>query len=190
MASQPVHKLTEQEYLALERAAETKSEFFQGEMFAMSGASKEHSRISGNILGSMWGQLRGRDCEVMGPDMRLRVNESGLYTYPDAQVVCGGGKYADDAVDTLLNPTVVFEILSKSTAGYDRGSRFQSYRAISSLREYILVDSLSLFIEQYVQQANNTWLLRDLTRPDQELRLESIGVTIPVSTIYERVSFD
>ena len=184
MASSPVSKLTEEQYLAIERAAEFKSEFFNGEMFAMSGVSMRHSGLERNILVELSIALRGRECQAFPSNLRVRVS-SRMYTYPDILVVCGKPLLADEHQDNLLNPVVLFEILSPST--YDRGLKFQHYRTLESLREYVLVDQNQVRIECYTRQPEGTWTLRDYQRLEQELAIDSIGISIPLSRIYDRV---
>lgn len=188
MASHSVTKLTEEQYLALDRAAEFKSEYFDGEMFAMSGGSMEHARLQKNITGELYNALRGRDCEPFGSDFRVRVS-SRMYTYPDVSVVCGKPVLADDHQDVLLNPVAIFEVLSPSTETYDRGFKFQRYRTIASLQDYILVNQTEIRIEHYTRQANNLWILRDYQLLDEEMTISSIGVSLPLSRIYDRVEF-
>src|SRR5205085_5334550 len=127
MSSQEVY-YTPEEYLILERQAEYKSEYFNGEIFAMTGASRRHNLVAANVLASLHGQLRKRPCEVYSSDMRVKVSPTGLYTYPDVVVVCNDPLFDDKQKDTLLNPTVLIEVLSKSTASYDRGEKFEHYR--------------------------------------------------------------
>ena len=189
MASNPSPGLTEEQYLAIERAAEFKSEFLNGEMFAMSGASMRHASLQGNLQGELHARLRGGPCRVFTSDLRVRVSATGLYTYPDATVVCGPPLLADAYQDILLNPVTIFEVLSKTTESYDRGLKFQHYRTIESLKDYILVDQNKIRIEQYTRQADDTWTLRDHQQPDDELKIACIGVSIPLARIYEGVEF-
>jgi len=184
---QVLTKLTEEQYLAIERAAEFRSEFVDGEMFAMSGGTLRHSRLQQNISSELYISLRGRECEAFNSDCRVRVSATGMYTYPDVIVVCGEPRLADEQADTLLNPTVIFEILSPSSEKYDRGLKFQNYRTIESLKDYILVDQNQVRIEQYTRQGANTWNLRDYERLEEELTIDSIGVAIPLRSIYNRV---
>ncbi len=186
MASHPVSKLTEEQYLAIERAAEFKSEFFDGEMFAMSGASMNHGRLQRNILVELDHGLRGKGCEAFPSDLRVRVS-SRMYTYPDISVVCGDPLLADEHQDNLLNPVALFEILSPSTEKYDRGVKFRRYRTIESLREYVLVDQEQVRIECFSRRLDGTWTLRDYQRLEEELALDSLGISIPLSRIYDRV---
>jgi Uma2 family endonuclease len=185
MSSSPVTKLTEQEYLALDRAAEFKSEFLDGEIFAMSGGSMHHSRLQRNLTTELSAGLKG-DCEAFTSDLKVRVS-ARMYTYPDVSVVCGKPLLADETHDVLLNPVAIVEVLSPSTEKYDRGLKFQHYRTIDSLREYILVDQDQVRIEQYTRQADDTWTLHDYQGRDAEMKIESIGVSIPLRRIYDRV---
>ena len=189
MASNPVPGLTEEQYLAIERAAEFKSEFLNGEMFAMSGASVRHADLDGNVYAELHTRLRGSPCRVFNSDLRVRVSATGLYTYPDVTVVCGPPALADGHQDVLLNPAVIFEVLSPSTERYDRGRKFQHYRTIETLQSYILVEQDRIRVEHYSPQADNTWTLRDYQQPEDQLTIDSIGVAIPLARIYERVEF-
>lgn len=187
MASHPVSKLTEEQYLALERTAEFKSEFLDGEMFAMSGASMRHVRIQQNLAVELHAALRGSGCEVLGSDIGIKVS-SRAYLYADVTVVCGEPVMADDHDDNLTNPAVIFEVLSPSTEKYDRRLKFQRYRSLDSLKDYILVNQKEVRIEQFTRRPDGIWTLRDYQCPDEELKIDSIGVAIPVSRIYERVN--
>jgi len=189
MATNPISKLSEEQYLALERVAETKSEFLDGEMFAMSGGTRRHADLQSNLHGELFAQLRGRPCRAYTSDFRIRT-ASGVYTYPDLSIVCGDVKVADTWTDTLLNPVVLIEVLSPSTEGYDRGLKFQHYRTIESLQDYILVDQTKVRIEQFTRQSDGTWSLRDLSAATDELRIESIGVRLPVAQIYAGTGLD
>ena len=184
MASDPITKLTEQEYLAIERAAQFRSEFIDGEMFAMAGASKRHGLIQRNLQGELYVALRGGKCGPFGPDSRVRISAES-YTYPDVSVVCDQSVAGGDE-DNLVNPVVIFEILSPTTEKYDRGAKFQLYRTIESLQEYILVNQDQVRIEQFTRQADGTWKLRDLEGPEAELKIDSIGVAIALRRIYDK----
>jgi Uma2 family endonuclease len=188
MASHSITKLTEEQYLALDRAAEFKSEFVDGEMYAMSGGSMRHSELQSNIQGELFAALRNGDCRVHGPDFRIRVS-GRMYTYPDISVVCGKPALADDHQDVLLNPVAIFEILSPSTETYDRGLKFKRYRSIASLQDYILVNQTEIRIEHYTRQANNLWILRDYQSLEEEMTISSIAVSLPLHRIYDRVEF-
>ncbi|HVN64015.1 MAG TPA: Uma2 family endonuclease [Candidatus Binataceae bacterium] len=187
MASHPITKITEEEYLALDRAAEVRSEYFNGEMFAMSGGSMRHAQLQGNIFGELYNALRGGACRAYGSDFRVRVSPGRMYTYPDVTVVCGKPLLADERQDVLLNPVVIFEVLSPSTEQYDRGLKLQYYRRIESLSDYILVDQNQIHIEQYTRGDAGVWTLRDYQNLEEELRIPSIGVALALGRIYDRV---
>ena len=190
MASQLQSHLTSEEYLALERQAQTKSEYLNGEIFAMSGASRRHNLITVNIAAGLHAQLRQQPCEVYTSDMRLKVSPTGLYTYPDVIVVCGEPQFEDAEVDTLLNPTVIVEVLSKSTEDYDRGGKFEHYRTLDSLQEYLLVAQDRCHIVHYTRQPDNTWLLSETTRFEDRLQLRSLTAELVVAEAYAKVRFD
>lgn len=181
-------RLTPAEYLAIERKAGFRSEYFEGEMFAMSGASREHNLISVNLSSALSTQLKNRPGEVYKSDMRVCV-PSGLYTYPDVVVVCGNPKFEDEEVDILLNPLVLIEVLSKSTADYDRGTKFKHYRQITSLREYVLVDQASAQIEHFVLGSDGKWALTEIAGLEKKLSLDSIGCQVPLAEVYRKVTF-
>ena len=180
--------LTEEQYLAVERAAEFKSEFLDGVMYATSGGSPRHSSLAVNVVAQRHATLRGSQCKPFNSDLRVRVSPR-MYAYPDVSVVCGKLQLADEK-DVLLNPIVIFEVLSPSTEQYDRGVKFQLYRTIPSLREYILVDQNRVQVEQYVYQDASTWILRDHQGLDAELKLDSIGASLPLRLIYDGVDFE
>jgi Uma2 family endonuclease len=186
MSSQLVTYLTPEEYLVLERQAETKSEYLDGELIAMTGATRKHNLVAGNIFASLHAQLRQRPCEVYASDMRVGVSPIA-YTYPDVVVVCGEGEFGDDYMDTLLNPTVIVEVLSESTGGYDRGLKFEHYRKLESLREYVLVAQEKCHVEHFVRQPDNQWLLSETDNLDDTVQLPSINCVLAVSDIYDRV---
>jgi Uma2 family endonuclease len=150
--SAALQRLTEAEYLEIERTAEWKSEFFNGEMFAMAGATPEHVLIAGNVAAELRLQLRGRPCRVYPVDLRVKVSDTGLYTYPDVVVVCGEPRFDELRGDTLLNPTLIVEVLSSSTEAYDRGDKFAHYRRLDSLQEYVLVAQDRCRIERFLRQ--------------------------------------
>lgn len=185
VASNPVSKLTEDQYLAIERAAEFKSEFVDGEMFAMAGGSNRHGLIQGNLFGELYLCLRGSACRPFGSDSRVRVS-SRAYVYPDVTVVCGKQPAADEHEDILFNPAVIFEVLSTSTEKYDRGLKFQLYRTIDSLQEYILVNQEQVRVERYTRQPDGTWILHDYQGTDQELNIDALGIAIPLRRIYDQ----
>jgi Uma2 family endonuclease len=183
--------LTEEEYLAIERRAEYKSEYYQGEMFAMAGASEKHNLITLNIAAELHGIMKNRPCRVYSSDMRVKIQATGLYTYPDVVVVCGELVSDDAHRDTLLNPTLIVEVLSKSTEAYDRGEKFKAYRLVPELREYVLVAQDRPHVEVFTRSDTGMeWVLRDATGVDAQLNLHSIDCTLSLADIYSKVEFD
>ena len=180
--------MTAAQYLELERKAEIKSEYLCGRMYARSGASRRHSLIGGNLHREISSQFRNRNCEVHAADMRVKVNPSGMYTYPDVVAVCGEARFEDEHVDTLLNPTVIIEVLSDSTEAYDRGEKFAQYRRIESLREYVLVAQNKIRIEHYRREGEE-WILSEISKLGT-LHLASIDCDLKVAAMYEKVQFD
>ena len=189
MSSVPTKRYTPQEYLELERKAETKSEYYRGEIFAMSGASRVHNLLAGNLFALIWSQLRGRPCVVFSSDMRVKVDWSGLYTYPDLSALCGEPEFDDEQLDTLLNPNLLIEVLSPSTEDYDRGGKFELYRQIPSLQDYVVVAQDRVFVEHHTRSDDGSWRLVDYRSPDDELLLKSIDCRLRLAEVYERVEF-
>lgn len=183
-------RVTAEEYLAIERRAETRSEYFNGEMFLMTGASRRHNVLAGNIFRKLGNQLEGKPCEAYINDMRVLIPAIGLYTYPDVVVVCGEPRFEDAELDTLLNPTLIVEVLSKSTASYDRGDKFKHYRTIPSFKEYLLVAQDEYRFEHYVKQADDRWVLTDIRGPSAQAELTSIGCVLSLANAYQRIELD
>jgi Uma2 family endonuclease len=190
MSTVPKRLLTPGQYLERERNASFKSEYFRGETFAMAGASRAHNLIVGNLVREIGNRLKGQPCEVYPSDMRVKVTATGLYAYPDVTVVCGAPEFEDAQHDTLLNPTVLFEVLSESTEAYDRGAKARHYRRLASLQEYVLIAQNRPLVERYVRQADGGWTLRDVDALDECVALEAIPVQMPMSEIYGQVKFD
>jgi len=189
MSTAPKPYFTPEEYLALERQAETKSEYFAGESFAMAGASREHLLIVANLTRDLGVQLLDRPCELYPTDMRVKVDEMGLYTYPDLVVVCGEPQFEDAEVDTLLNPTLVIEVLSSTTEAYDRGKKFAQYRRLASLQEYLLVAQDQPWVERYLRQPDGQWLLSVTEGLTGVLPLPSIDGELRLAEVYRKVAF-
>jgi Uma2 family endonuclease len=179
-------KMTPEEYLAFERASDEKHEYADGEIFAMSGGTREHSLTAANILGELRGALLERPCEVHGSDMKIKAVAGRKYHYPDVSVVCGRPFFEDDKRDVLLNPKLIVEVLSDSTERYDRGDKFTSYRTIDTLEDYVLVSQTSVLVEHYHRLPDGTWLYRALGS-EERLALASLGCEIPVERIYWKV---
>ncbi len=189
MSTVPIPQLTPERYLEIERQASFKSEFYRGEMFAMSGASREHNQIAVNLIRNVSQRLLSGPCETYGSDMRVRVSKTGLYTYPDLSIACEKPLFVDDKGDTLLTPKVLFEILSDSTEKYDRGTKANHYRQIDSLQEYVLVSQSSPHVEVFQRGTEGKWILSEARDLADSITLESIGIALPLSEIYLRVEF-
>ena len=179
---------TPEEYLARERKALTKSEYRDGRIYAMPGASRKHNLITAHIVGEFYIQLRDRSCEVYPSDMRVKVSAAGLYTYPDVIVVCDEPRFDDTHFDTLLNPTVLIEVLSPSTAAYDRAEKFASYQKLDSLREYVLIAQDNVCVEHYLRQEQD-WDLTEFRSLDDVFQLPSIQCELSLQAIYAKVQF-
>ena len=189
MVAMPVPRCTPAEYLKYEREAEFRSEFLDGHIVATAGGSPAHDSISGNVFASVHGQLRGGPCRPYTSGMRMGVRPVNSYFYPDVAIVCGEPLFDDDWRDTILNPTVVIEVLSPSTEAFDRGDKFAAFRQLDSLREYVLISQDKRRVELYRRQAEGTWILIEASAPESELRLESVQCHIPLADIYESVEF-
>jgi Uma2 family endonuclease len=190
MSSVPKKRYTPEEYLASECRAEFKSEYFNGEIFAMAGASRQHVRIGRNLIARIDEQLHETPCEVLGSDMRVKISSTGLYTYPDVTITCGELQFEDKSVDTLLNPKVIFEIMSDTTEAYDRGKKFDHYRQIQSLSEYVLVSQTEPLVERYTRQPDDSWLLTVFKGLEAVLELESVACRLSLADVYFKVSFE
>ncbi len=182
------HKLiTPEQYLAQERQAETKSEYLGGEMVPMLPVNHQHNLIAGNLLAALHPQLKQRPCEIFLGAMRLKVAATGLYTYPDISVVCDESHFEDAEEDSLLNPTLIIKVLSKSTAAYDRGEKFEHYRKIPSLIEYLLIAQERCLVEHYVRQPDDRWLFSEASDLQDVIELPTIGCRLALADVYEDV---
>lgn len=174
-----------EEYLESEIHSLEKHEYYNGEVFAMAGATVEHNRIVSNTFIEIGAQLKGKACVPYSADLRIKEEQSKLYTYPDISIICGEIQKSDDAFDTVTNPTVLIEVLSESTKDYDRGTKFLMYRNIPSLQEYLLVDSTgSIKVEKYSKNEDATWQLSDYENISDKVLLKSIGVELQLGDIY------
>jgi Uma2 family endonuclease len=189
MSAIPKAKLSPAEYLEMERASDTKHEYLDGEIFAMAGAKFNHTRITSSLNALVWHQLRGGPCETVSGDMRVFVPKTGLYTYPDIVVVCEKPVFQDKVFDTLLNPVLLIEVLSDSTEGYDRGKKFQHYRSIESLKEYVLVSADEARIEKFVKQGDGFWVLSEAIGLESTVKFESVDLGLALADVYERIDF-
>jgi Uma2 family endonuclease len=179
--------LTAEEYLAIERRSETKHEFYRGEMFAMSGASRKHNLITFNLAGIFHSQIKDRDCDAYISDMRVQVASTSSYVYPDAVVTCEHPQFEDGHLDTLLNPMLVVEVLSETTENYDRGKKFERYRKIGSLREYLLISQDRAHIEHFVRHDDGNWLMSDVSGLGAIVELSSVKCELALADIYAKV---
>ncbi len=179
-----------EEYLLKERVSETKHDYYKGEIFAMSGASLEHNVIVKNINTHILPFLKGKPCDMFGSDLRIHIPENTLYTYPDFSIICGKPEKADSDIDSILNPSAIIEVLSKTTEDYDRGGKFHLYRSIKTLKEYILIDSLHICAEVYTRQNVNSWVLKEFTNLTDSFTITTIAFRLLLNDIYENVYFE
>lgn len=187
-ALEQLRQYTPEEYLELERKAEYKSEYINGYIYAMAGTSENHNQITFNLSLAIGSQIRDRPCYAYAADRQIKVEETGLYAYPDLVALCGERQRVQNSLDTLLNPQVIIEVLSPSTEAYDRGEKFAHYRRIPSLTEYVMIAQDRMRVERYVRQGEQ-WLMTELSDSESILRLESIGCEIPLAEIYAKVDF-
>ena len=183
--TQTIH--SEEGYLALEMKADYKSEYFRGDIFMMAGATPNHNRIKENLSGEIYNSLKKKkSCRSYSSDQRIHIPENSLYSYPDIVVVCGQNQYAEKDKNTIINPTVLIEVLSESTGAYDRGDKFRFYRDIDSLKEYILVNSINVGVEVYRRTEDNHWLLaEDAYKLSDSITIQSIETILHLSDLYE-----
>jgi Uma2 family endonuclease len=188
MSAQPnvERRLSPQEYLARERQAETKSEYIGGDVLAMAGGSPNHSRIASDVRRHLGNRLSNGPCEVFDSDLRVRVRQPGPYFYPDVSVVCGE---ATDDEDCLTNPAVLIEVLSPTTAGYDRGEKWVHYRQMESLEQYVLIAQTEPLVEHYVRLESGMWRFEELRGLERTLALPALGCDVPLAEVYRRVTF-
>lgn len=182
-------KVTLEEYFAIEERAERKSEYYNGEMFLMAGASREHNILSRNLAGLLFAKLQGGSCQVFFSDLRVRVERTGLYTYPDLLIVCGTPEYAPENRNTLVNPKVVIEILSDSTERYDRTTKFRHYKKLPSVQEYVLVSQDEPLVERFTRQDDGAWGQTDFVGLDADMALSTVSVSIPMADVFRGVEF-
>jgi Uma2 family endonuclease len=189
MSSAPKKRLTVADYLAIERHAAVKSEFVNGEMFAMAGASREHNRIKENLIGELFNRLKGGPCRTYSSDQRILVEATGLCAYPDLVIVCGSEVVDFNDPDTLTNPTGIVEVISPSTEKYDRGSKFRHCQQIPTLTEYILVSQDEPVCERFIRQADGSWALVSFVGLTSTLAFTSLSASIPLADVYAGVAF-
>ena len=181
--------ISPEEYLAEERAALDKHEYYQGEVFAMSGASLKHNVIFSNLFTDIGSKLKGKGCRPYGSDLRIHIPKNTLYTYPDISIICGEADLTDKEFDTATNPSVIIELLSKSTRNYDKGEKFTLYRDIDTLKEYLLVDTEKIYVEKHIRNADGSWQLTDYKSLENSFTIDSLQINILLTDIYEGISF-
>lgn len=179
--------ISPEEYLLRERRAEYKSEYYEGEIVAMTGASRRHNLLTVNLVFNLKGQLGRRGCETYSGDMRVRIPATGTYVYPDVAVACGNPRFEDAEVDTLTNPTLIVEVLSASSEAYDRGKKWARYRRVPSLQQYMLLSQDRPHAEWYTRQEGGLWLFAEAVGPEAEVRLESVGCALRLADLYDGV---
>ncbi len=189
MASQPKTRYTPEEYLALERSCEAKNEYYNGEIFAMGGASKWHVLIVTNLVYELQSQLKDGPCQVYSTDPRGRVAPTGLYTYPDVILLCDEPRFNDEQQDTLLNPGLIIEVLSESTKDYDRGGKFELYRTIDSFVEYLLIAQDRPHVEHHTRQPDGSWILHETNNLENTIQFKSVPCSLRLSEIYNKIDF-
>lgn len=186
MPAIPKTLISEKSYLEQERNAEHKSEYYKGEVFAMAGATKEHNKIVASIIVAVGQFLKGKKCSYFPSDLRVHNQINSLYTYPDVTIICGKEEYLDDTFDTLLNPTVIFEVLSPATEDYDMGTKFKLYRSIPSLQNYVLVSSTELSAEVYTR-SGDAWVLTTAKSKREHIHISGINFDLALDDIYAQV---
>lgn len=189
MTALPKSRLTVAEYLAIERKAEFKSEFFDGQMYAMAGANRHHNIANENLSTEIGGLLKGTQCRTLSRDQRVRIGSTGLYCYPDLIIVCGPPEYAIEDPDTLVNPRVIVEVLSDSTERYDRTTKFEHYQQLPSVMEYVMVSQHQPRCERFTRTAGGVWTFAAFVGMDAKLELTSVPVQVPLADIYTGVVF-
>lgn len=189
VAAQAERTYTPEEYLALERAAEYRSEYWFGHIYAMAGGSPEHSAIGANAIACVWNQLIDTPCQVYNSDMKVRATPDGLFAYPDLSVVCGEPQFHDDKRDMLINPIVIMEVLSDSTEVFDRRKKFAQYQHLDSFTDYVLIAQDEPHVEHYARQADNEWYLTIAKGLDSQIVLSSIGCTLRLADVYRKITF-
>src|SRR2546421_12240189 len=177
--------LTGEQYLEIERFSEIRHEYLDGLVYAMAGESRDHSRICFNLAGIIQPQLKGKPCRGFSPNMKVRAGIGGLYAYPDLMIVCGEANFHDEHGDVLVNPTVIFEVLSPSTEKYDRGEKFRRYRTeIESLQDYVLVSQDQFRVEHHHREADGAWSQTETIGKDGVVVLKSIECSVPLTEVY------
>ncbi|MBN3894542.1 MAG: Uma2 family endonuclease [Nostoc sp.] len=181
---------TPEEYLELEEAADYKSEYIDGQIISMAGGTANHNRIAGNFYAVLNFAFRQQEYEVFNSDMRLWIHQKRIYTYPDVTVIVGEPEFFNNRTDIITNPQVIVEVLSKSTKNYDRESKFQAYRTISTFQEYLLIDQTRIHIDQFSKTGKKQWALREYDQEDEAIALVTVPFEISLEDLYNKVKFE
>jgi Uma2 family endonuclease len=189
MSALPEQYISLEEYFKIDETSEMKHEYYQGAVFAMTGASRNHNLIAGAVFGCLYNQLDNKPCQPYFSDFRLKIEAASIYTYPDLSVICEDVQFGDGRQDTFINPTVIIEVLSDSTGAYDRGKKSEHYRTIPSLREYLLIAQDRPHVEHFRRHCHE-WLFTEYSELDDVVVLEAIGCSLPLANIYQRVHFE
>jgi len=189
MSTAPTRRLTAEEYLAFERQAEARHEFVNGQIVAMAGGTVRHAIICDNLVALMRSKLRGTGCQSFSASLRVKIETTGNYTYPDLSIVCGKLQMEDARQDNLLNPRLIVEVLSPSTERHDRGWKFKNYQLIATFEEYVLVSQDEPRVERFLRQGDVGWLMTHVEGLDKSVQFESLGCELPLREIYEGVEF-
>jgi Uma2 family endonuclease len=190
MGAEPILKHTMEEYLVLEEKSVEKHEYYQGEIFAMAGASIQHNQITSNTHIAIGSYLQNKHCQIFQSDLKIHAATNSLITYPDLSIVCGAIETLEQHKQIVTNPSVLIEILSPTTQDYDRGGKFKLYRDITSLQEYILISSTETLVEKYTKQSNGTWVLQEYKTKDAVMHITTIDMQLHVDTLYRNVVFE
>lgn len=190
--NEPIPKynyVSQEEYLEAERSSLDKHEYYRGRIYAMEGASLRHNHIASNLYGIVIPFLKGKGCNMYGSDLRIHIPDNTVYTYPDASIICSDPDVTDNVTDTILNPSVIFEILSPSTKKYDKDTKFNLYKAIQSLKEYILIDSITVQVEIFSRDVSNSWSRTEFIQLTDSFKINTIGLTMKVEHLYDGITW-
>lgn len=185
-----VKYLTVEQYLAMEDAADDKHEYIGGEVYAMAGASFPHNQIASNALGSVWQFLQDKSCDIYGSDLKVHVKTASGFVYPDLTIVCDGPQFLENRTDIVINPSVIIEVTSPDTQGYDHGKKFMLYRQMPTLREYILISSMEVLVEKFVREESGAWTLTEYKEMNKQFFIDTIGYQTTLAKLYRKVVFE
>jgi Uma2 family endonuclease len=189
MVAPIINYVSAEDYLKVERAATEKHELHEGQIVTMSGALMPHNHIVSNLFSLIGPFLKGKKCKVFTSDLRVSIPTADSFTYPDLSIVCGKPEMSDDVFDTITNPSVLIEVMSRSTEKYDRGTKFFYYMQIPSLKEYILIDSKSVFVQLATRQVDNSWKFEEFKDISTSFKIKTIEKSVALTEVYEDVQF-